>query len=206
MSIGSAINITNNNPDSYVYLKGNNTTEGSIRFSIDSETGNTVIEKLISGIWQPTSFETGPESLWVGRNVGVAGVGHHIITKDSDGHWHFHAHSKWDGQTSIGDTRIIDAYNYEVRRVLQSDESGIFTGTSFGFAFPSSSHSIIGVVHFKTDTIVSTTSTRIQTWEGTDDTGALVFDQFYPASAFSPSTEDDLDLNGFLEFDAGIKR
>ncbi len=246
------------NNTGYSYLNGNGSIEGSRRFEIDSNTGYATIKKLISGIWQPATLQTGPNSLFVGLRVGVAAAGHHIVTEDSDGHFHFHGHSKWDGELSTSTARILYAYNYEERRVLQPDNTGTFLGTSYEFAFPASRHDIIGKAYLQTDTTISTTPVRMQVWEfhggdltsGTLEIGkkyritnyiagddftnigaasnatgvmftatgttpttwtnsstlneiVLIFDQYYPASAFTASSEQSIITNGFLEFATG---
>lgn len=188
------------NSDGYVYINGDGNTDGSRRFAVNTDTSFAIIEKLISGIWQPTSLQTGSNSLWVGLRVGIAAAGHHIITEDSDGHFHFHAHAKWSGQLSTSTARIIDAYNYETRRVLQPDNTGVFSGTNYEFAFQAGGHVIVNKAYIQTDTTISTTPTRMRVWEGTDDTGPLIFDQYYPASDFAVSSENTLITNGYLEF------
>ena len=74
-------------------------------------TDNAVIQKTLDGIPKPASFETGPNSLWVGRSVGVAGLGHHLATEALDGHLHFHAHSEYVDGLSTVDAKILNAYS-----------------------------------------------------------------------------------------------
>lgn len=191
------------NPQGYVYINGTANINGSRRFSIDEDTGNSVIEKLIDDLWQPASFETGPNSLWVGRNVGIAGVGHHLVTESADGHLHFHAHSEYDEETCITDAQIVNVYQFTERLVYQPDESGSWTGTNYEFISPAPEHTIVSKGYLKTDTTAATKPVRIQTWTGTDDTGDLIFNQWYPASNFPASSEIDIEYAGALEFVTG---
>ncbi|MBW1853105.1 MAG: LamG domain-containing protein [Deltaproteobacteria bacterium] len=172
------------NNTAHIYLNGNGSIDGSRRFAVNSDTGYATIEKLIDGLWQPATLQTGPNSLFVGINVGIAAAGHHILTEDSDGHFHFHAHAKFDGELSTSDARIIDAYTYTAREVQQPDNTGTFTGTSMDFIVPAAQHSLLAAVHLQTDTVGATAPVRYRGWQGSDDTGILIFDQYYPASKF----------------------
>ena len=79
------------------YLSGDESTDGSVRLAL-GEDGKPVIQEKVAGIWQPGSLRTGSGTLWVGENVGVAGIGHHLATEASDGHLHFLGHSEFDGE------------------------------------------------------------------------------------------------------------
>ncbi len=241
-----------------IYLKGTEDTDGSIRFAVDTDTGFAVIQKRLSGLWSAATLRTGSGSVYVGIRVGIGAAGHHIITVDTDGHYHFHAHAKWDGQLSTSQAKIIDAYNFDVRRVLQPDNTGVVTKTEFGFSFPAANHALIEKAYFQTDAVVATTPVRIRVWAPTDtiltsgtllvgkkylisnyvagddftNVGAaynvtgvvfeatgttpttwtnssgitflsLTFDQYYPASDFSASSEQSLVTTGLLEFFRG---
>ena len=186
-----------------IYRYGNEYTDGSIRFSTNSETGYTIIEKRINGIWQPASLELGPNTLWVGNNVGVAGIGHHLATEAADGHLHFHAHSEFDGETSTVDTQVVNAYSYTERMVLQPDDTGSWVGQLWESTSMSYANTLSEQIYFKTGSTAATKPIRFQVWQGTDDTGYLIFDQTYTSSDFPADTEIVLDLNGYLEYDYG---
>lgn len=188
-----------------LYIKGDSSTDGSIRLSIDSVSDNTQIEKRISGIWQPASFETGPNSLWVGNNIGLAAVGHHLATESTDGHLHFHAHSPFDGGLISEDTIVVDAYGYTERMVLQSDDSGEWAGSIWNSESLSSMDTISPFIYFKTGSTPASDIVRFQVWEGgAEGVGQLIFDESYPASDFPADSEIKLPLNGYLEFTAGM--
>ncbi|MCP3686570.1 MAG: hypothetical protein GY861_28360 [bacterium] len=186
-----------------IYRLGNKRIDGSVRFSSDDESGITVIEKYIDGVWNPTSFKAGPKSVYVGERVAIAAAGHHIITEDVDGHAHFHGHSMFDGQLSTTGARILTAYNYTERHVAQPDNTGSWTGTTFDFLFPSAEHVLVKKGYFQTGTMAATSPVRIKIWEGTDDTGLLSFNQLYPTNKFAASSEVSSNLDGYIEYGAG---
>ena len=110
MITGSPTGGLNINP---VYIIGDEKTDGSIRLAIDEGSGITEIQRRIDGIWQPDSFEAGPSTIWVGKNVGIAAAGHHIVTENADGQFHFHTHSDFDGETSLTDAKILHANKHQ---------------------------------------------------------------------------------------------
>ncbi len=173
--------------DTYMLI-GDNDTDGSLRLAVDTDTQYATIEELTDGIWQPATFLTGPNSLYVGTNVGIAAAGHHIMTEDQDGHYHFFSHSLFSGTLSTSDARIINAYNFEERRILQSDYSGDFTGLSIDFGITATNTTLMRNWCSKTGSTAATQPVRVQAWIGTDDTGIMIFDRYYPASDFPAAT------------------
>lgn len=192
------------NSQEYLYINGDEITDGSRRISIDSDTAMAVIEKRIEGIWQAASLELGPNSLWIGKSVGIAGVGHHMATESTDEHLHFHAHGEFDGEVSVEDAQLLYAYNFVERVIYQADNSGSWTGTNFEYSFLTPFSTLIKAGYFQTHTTAATEVVRIRIWKGEDDTGALTFDQKFPASAFPASSEAHILFEGYQEFDEGI--
>lgn len=198
--MGHSKNPVKGNDKSVFYMRGNENTEGSIRFSIDSDMLCTNIEKKINNLWQPTSFETGPNSLWVGKNVGVASLGHHLASESSDGHLHFLVHSEYDGQLTTCDSQILYADYYAAYVPVQPDESSEFTGTVFNYSRLTTSHALLEKFYIKIGSTPATSPLRLEVWQGTNDTGTLIFDQYYPTNLFTANTEVGLDLQGKLEY------
>lgn len=186
-----------------LFLTGGSIHLGNVKIAIDIDTGFAEIMRLENGLWQPASLELGADSLWIGKNVGVAGVGHHLATETSAGNLHFHAHSEFDGETTTEDAKVLHADNYEERRVYQSDNTGSWVGTNFEYSFPTPASTIIKKGYFQTHTTAATQPIRVQVWEGEDDTGAIIFDQTYAASLFAASTEVEMLFEGYAEYTKG---
>jgi sugar lactone lactonase YvrE len=184
-----------------IYINGDEFIEGSRRFSIDSETGFPEIQKLIEGIWQPSSLETGADTLWIGRNAGMAGVGPHLAIETRDGHLRFIPHTEFKNGVSTAELQIIDAYAYSPRMVYQSDESGSFTGKLLELSIYSPARIISNNVYYKTHSTAATKPVRIQIWKGNDDTRLNVFDQIYPASQFPADSEVQAAYSGYIEYE-----
>ena len=186
-----------------VYLSGSPTTDGSVRFSIDPDTNYTIVQERVLGVWQPGSLEIGSNTLRIGKNVAIGGVGHHVVTESGDNHFHLLAHNEFDGETTTEDTTILNAYSFTERLIYQPDESGSFTGQLLEYSFPATTHLLAKRIYHKTDTTAATEPVRIQIWIGTNDTGSMIFDQTMPDSKFSASSEVYYDANGYVEYDAG---
>ncbi len=189
--------VTTPNPAERIYLSNNQ------RIRIDEDTGIPIIQEMIEGIWQPGPIEASPETIYVGRRVGAAGIGHHFATKDVGGNLHFHAHKEFNGKLTTGNVKIVDAFNFQARRVLQADNSGTYTGQNFESQFYAVSSVLSSQRYFQTGLTVPTTPITFKIWEGNDDTGLLIFKQMYPAEDFPADSEIELSLDGYFETDEG---
>ena len=188
-----------------VYLNdGKENIDGSVRFGVDPEAGIAEVERRVLGTWMPSSIEIGPDSLWVGRNVKVGGVGHHLATETGENHHHFFPYNEFDGSTTIKDTKILFVESRVPRLVYQPNNTGLFTGTLLEYLLPSPAHILAKTIYYQTGPTAATAPIRIQIWEGTDATGSKIFDQSYHASEFPADTEITTLYNGHVEYDAGV--
>ena len=138
-----------------LHISGTDGVDGSLRLAVDGDTGFVEVQKRVSGIWQPGSFQIGSTSLWVGNAVAVAAVGHHLAT-ESHGHLHFLAHGEFDGSISATDAQIVHAYAFVYQSVVQGDNTGSWTGTVLNVVIPSTEHSIQKGAYFQTHSIAAT--------------------------------------------------
>ena len=187
-----------------LYVKGHENMDGSIRMIADENSGVTQIQKRTGGAWQPTELTLGAGTLFLGENIGMTAAGHNFMTEDRSGdHKHLYAHTNFQD----AGTESLQAAHLEtrlIRQIIQSDESGEFIGTTFGEVVQPQIDSMMPKVYMKIASVAATASVRVQIFEGTDNTGELVWDFNYPASTWGPAnTEINIDLPGFLEFEAG---
>ena len=193
------------NKENCLFLSGNGKTIGSRALFIDPDTGNPIIKKLISeDIWQATSFEFGPDTVWIGKAAGLAAAGHHLLTENIDGEFHLIPHSDFDGEVSQSDTRTLFSYFSLNNQVGQPDDSGEWTGQSIGWLGQSTVHGFVRKGYFKTGSTAATKPIRLKTYEGTDENGKLVFDQTYPASQFPASSTVEVIESGYTELTPGL--
>ncbi len=135
------------------------------------------------------------------KGTSVTSLGHHVAALSPDGHLHFHAHNEFDGEICTEDGHMTNAYSYTERFILQSDNSGTWTGTLLEYVITSPYHILSNKVYNQTDSTAATEPVRIRMYQGTDDTGALIFDQTYLASNFPASSEIERMQDGYVEYD-----
>lgn len=187
-----------------LYVKGHENMDGSIRMVADESTGITRIEKRTGSAWQPTELTLGAGTLFLGENIGLTAAGHNFMTEHVSGeHRHLYASTILQ-DTGTDALRVPHLENRLIRVVIQSDESGEFTGTTFGEVVQPNSNSMMPKVYMKIGNTAATAPVRVQVFEGTDGTGELIWDFNYPASTWGPAnTEISIDLPGYIEFEAG---
>lgn len=181
---------------------GKEDVDGSLRLCVDVESNIGIFQKRVLGVWQPGSLELGSNTLWIGKNVGLASVGHHLTTETSDGDIHMHVHSSFDGEVTTKEARILNAFQFTSKLEAQPDDTGVFTGSILSWATPAVSDIILSKLYYYTSS-AATDNIRIRFYKGADDTGALIFDQTYPQALFPENSEVELSLVGDLEFTAG---
>lgn len=187
-----------------LHIKGFPNQDGSIRFAIDDNTGIGIIQERIAGLWQPTSFKTGPKSILLGERISISATGHYLSIEDVDGHSHLFAHSRLIDGLSISDTKILNAYLFTERVIFQANNAGVWVGSNLEFTIFSADYILADSAYYQTDSVAATQPIRYQIWEGVDDTGTKIFDQIYPASEFPANTEIKITTAGSLEFEEGL--
>lgn len=200
------LDVTKRNPPEFIYVKGSEFVDGSIRYAIVVSKGLAVteIQERIEGLWQPASFKTGANSVLVGTLITLSAAGDNLIATDDDDHIHFHARSSVENGVTIDLAAIVNAIEFFTRVIIRSDDSGEFTGTSIStIDFNITAHLLSSKFYLKTGETAASQPVRIQAWKGTDETGLLIFDQTYPALEFPFNSEIALTLEGFLEFNIG---
>ena len=199
---GPAGNVETQNDSGYVYVYGNESTDGSIRLKRDGTVTN--LELRVSGIWQLSSIMTGGGTVWLGHSVGMTGIGHHIATEAPDGHLHFHVHSEFENGLTTKESQVVDSFYYEEHMAVVPFEDGEWTGTSYEYDYPSVDHRLLKKVYFKTGAIAATDVVCIEIWKGADTAGPRVFMQEFPASTFQPAnTEVSGEAQDYIEFKPG---
>lgn len=137
------------------------------------------------------------------HTMGIANVGRHISTVSPDGVIHLHTVSEFDGELTTGDACVLYGYNFTERKVLQADDSGLYTGTDWESQFYATTSVLSKKRYFKTGPTVPNHSVTMRIYKGTDDTGILILDQTYNTSYFPASSEIELPLDGYFETHAG---
>jgi len=167
------IDVSVSNPNDFIYVEGDAETDGSIRYALVEFGGENVaeIQRRELGVWQPTSFKTGANSVIVGTLVTLSAAGQNLITTDGDQDFHFHARSAFTAGLTTGLANIINATAFFERIIFSPDESGEFTGTSISTqTIGNTTHLIVDAFYVKTGATAATSPVRIQAWDGIGNT------------------------------------
>lgn len=193
------------NDNNYIYIKGNATTNGSIRYSISAEE-DAQIEKLVSGAWQGTELLISPGTLKLGDALAISAAGHHLMAEHSNKtHRHLYAHRSINDIDTETDPEvtILRLHNKQTRSVSHSDESTVHTNTSIAYGLTSSAHIFLEKVYMKTGPTAATQPVRVSVYSGVDNTGERKWNWNYPANIFPANSEIEIPVTGMLEYDAG---
>ena len=138
------------------------------------------------------------------RTMQVGNIGHHIASiSPADGHCHLHTTSSFDGEATLEDVHVLYAYDFTERKVLQADDSGLYTGTDWESQFYAATSVLSKKRYFKTGPTVPTTPVTQRIYKGVNANGPLVLEQTYAPSVFVASSEIELPLDGYFESEAG---
>lgn len=189
----SGVNVGVNNQGEIVYVRGNETTDGSIRIIYNAEGDITQIQRRVEGAWDLTQFQVGTSSLFLGPDLKMSTAGNHFQTSRSDDSIpRLYPDLKYDHD--LGTYNEFPVAPHLSKLILDfpvnTDDSGEFIGTVFNspeseFAVPVNALTIRAKV--KIGSVAATKPVRYQIWEGSPETGVLLWDVNYPASAFGPA-------------------
>ncbi len=192
--------VTSENFEEYIYIRGDKDTEGSIRLSVDSYGDITQIEGLSDDVWNRTRFKIGPGTLHIGDSLAASSAGYHLMTEHPDGSLkQVFVHRELVGDET-SEISVLHLYDKQTRAISQPDNSGEFTGKYFTYSLTSSKKIMIENVYFQTGSTAATSSVQVFVYNGTDNTGELIWDWSYPTSQFTADTETILTVEGFLEY------
>ena len=184
-----------------VYIFGTEWIDDSIRFERVGDL--LVVERRADDIWEPCSLAAGANTVWLGHEVGLSGIGHHLATESYDGHLHFHAHSEFNGDSglSVQDAQILTGTTHTVRQLFQPDLSGEFTGTEVAWVMTSPYHLLNQYIYYNIGDTAATAHVLVEVFAGADDTGQVLFHKTFNKSLFVPNTEIRLAMAGWIEYE-----
>lgn len=190
----SGVNVGVNNPGAIVYVKGNETTEESIRFILNPGDEEITLEQRLIGVWNPTKFRVSANTLFLDRQLSISSVGTNLQINailDSTKSLVPDVDFDDDGSNTLK-TPIVD--NLIENFGIQTDFGTQIEGTSiFGPASVTISR-IVKVLNIKTGTIAASADIIFRLTKGLTPGGEIVFSKTLPASQFSVSSDIEIDL------------
>lgn len=210
----SSIDVSSNNPNDIVYIKGNETTDGSIRFIFTAGDNEASIELRTSGVWNDTGLRFASSSVSLGRDLRIGAVGGFVETLNiSEIDDHIKAllpHIQFDltGTTEPAHMPILD--KRETFVIFGGPAFSEVSGTVLGQVFSAIPTRILHSVTHTIGSVAATADIQASYYKGTDNTGPLLSRFNLPPSAFPANTpitityEDDFGFENaqdiFLEY------
>lgn len=190
------------NPIAIVYIRGNETTDGSIRLLPDTSTSENVEFQLrTEGVWNDTGIQIAASTIFLGRDLEIQGAGDWISTTDVQlDHLALIPHIEYD------DEGTRDAAHIPILKPLVVDFP---IQPIFDTEIITSSHIDVQInpldllakdTKMKTGSVAATEPVTI---EFSRPTGVVFWKKNLPASQFAAGVDVAIELDGLVEAFAG---
>lgn len=206
MSIGRAYtpDVTRQNDAKLIYVEGNEFLDGSVRLEgADAHTNNPHFEFRAEGIWANTGLLLGADTLFLGTDVSLSGVGSHVQVESVE------RNTKSlpleviydDAGTKVPHTPIIGPY--QTRVVFSANTVGEIVTSLLELQVTSFVTALRFIYYFKTGSVAATSTVTMTLSKGFAPGGAVVFSQTMPASQWPANTEVQVVLRGAITLTVG---
>lgn len=202
---GGRASVKQSNPDGFVYIKGCEFTDGSLRLLPDSTSENIEFQLRTDGVWNETGIQIAGATIHVGRDLDISAGGEYIQTLEATANKNsLIPHVAFDDNgTGFPHNPVLG--KKVVRLLLQPDESFEVTGTDLQVTTdnpltnPNTGAVLASRLYMKTGSIGATAPVTIVFRRGSS-VGPVFFQQVLPVSLMgTPNTEFFINLFGFLE-------
>ena len=197
----SNVNIVN--PLNILYTKGNESTDGSIRFILNSGDTEIELEKRKDGVWNPTGLRLSADTLFFNRGFSLSSIGTNLQTNLTEGGKKFLVlDTEFDDNGSqIPTTPILQV------RVNNSAFSNTFdteiSGVSLSDPITITSSVLFHQIHLKTGSIAATEPVEFTITRGLTPGGIVVLKLNIATSEFPANSDITIDLTPGVGFEAG---
>lgn len=194
LQLGALKSVTKGNDSSVLYIKGDEFTDGSIRFVVDFSDKNGEIQHRTSGIWESTGFRLAAGTLFLERDISLSSIGSHLQTESVEsGIKTLVSHIAFDDTgTSVPHTPILGQRLNRV--VFSSNETGEDVFTKFELETSGINTGFRYNYYFKTGSVAATSPVTMTLSKGHAPGGIIFFQKVMPASQWSANTEVVIDL------------
>lgn len=182
--------LSSRNTQGIVYIKGNDTTDGSIRIILTEGDAEAHIESRANGVWNATGFRFSAGSIELGRDLSLEAAGSFLETFNEaipDEHQRaLIPHIPFDNTgTKFFHTPVLDT---ETTETIFSIAVSEVIGKTIGISFNSNHTRFIRETFHEVGTIAATAEVMYSVYIGIDNTGILVTRKMLPASALAANT------------------
>lgn len=194
--------VNEENPLGFVYIRGDENTEGSLRVIPDIAGGTEMeVQRRASGVWNDTGIQIASSTVHLGRELLISAAGEFIFTRD-DGentkalvpHVEFTTASGTSTHAHVPILAPLIA-----NEAIQPDDSVEALKTSHTYSWTPDSNELIWQMHVEVGVSGATAPVTLTMYRGANDSGAVFFTQNYPASDFVASGRTVKRMGGLPE-------
>lgn len=195
------IDVTVDNSGNVIYLKGNETTDGSLRMIPDTSFG-TEFEFQIreNGVWNDTGILIAASTVYLGRELQVSAAGEYILTRDdSEEIRSLVPHVRFDPVTGTADEVVVPSVSaLSSNVIIQSDDTGEVSGSTIQFIGVATDTLLANTLLLRTGVSSATGDVTVKLLR-TSYTDGLFFQRSYPQTTFVADSDISLSTNGLVE-------
>lgn len=195
----SGIDDTVFNPNEIVYVKGNESTDGSIRLVVDELLENVEFQFRSAGVWNVTGIQIAAASVFLGWSLKLSGVGEWLQTfEDVTGNNALIPHVFYtDAGTGTVHSPVLNAKLIKI--IFQPDDSEEVTGTTLSIDVMGATNALLSKAYLRVGSIGATSPVMVTLRAGSS-TGVIFWQENFPASVFgTPNSEVDIELESLVE-------
>ncbi|KKK75234.1 hypothetical protein LCGC14_2875740, partial [marine sediment metagenome] len=193
------------NPLNVVYLKGSETTDGSIRLIIDPSDERATLEIRQNEVWNFAELKLAQGSLLLGREASVSAASHHLVIKSPViEEKHLVVNQDFDDTGTKSPESTIAAAK-QIRVIGQSDNSVEQSLNNHSSVLAVTNESIVDKLYLKTGSVVASANIKVVLSHGIPPNDAVSFQFNIPASSFPANSEVIIDLSPGDGFNPNIQ-
>lgn len=196
----SVPNVTQANPELFIYLGGDADTDGSLRIIPDTSFGTEAEFQLRSnGVWNDTGILIAASTVYLGRELQLSGGGEFILTKDvSSDIRSLIPHVRFDTQGGTEETVVVPSVGAITQDfILQSDDTGEISAAAIQFTAASTALALANALLLRTGA-AATGDVTVSLYR-TSFTEDLFYQRVYPQSSFPANSDVTLTTDGLVE-------
>lgn len=199
--------LTVSNSDGVLYVKGNETTDGSIRLRLDEGATICNMESRANGVWNDTGLRISSSTLSIGRDMNLSAIAGYLQTENpsaSAGHIRsLIPHIVFPETGTAGaHAPIVNALEtFTVFSMAVSEIVGTVIGIQLGVL---SSRVLDQSIH-EVGTVGATAEVTVSLYTGTDNTGFEFNRKVLPPSDLVSNMTLTIDYGEDLGFEPGIQ-
>jgi len=194
---------TTSNPFDVLYLKGDETTDGSIRLIVDTLSDTATIEVRADGVWNLGELLLAQGSLNLGRDIRLSAAGHHVLVTDLVVPEQLFLLEVPYDDTGTGFPRTQIMTEKLIRRIQQPDNSGALTVATHTASIAAVNEVLTTLLYLQTGATAASAEASLVLTAGVPPNDVVFFQKNFPASQFPANSEIQIEMAPGVEFDPG---